>query len=124
MGKGNKKLNILIFTVMLLLMVLILTRGIAAYLSQQNISLTSEVSELVSTNQWIKYQISDKMSLDKIEIKAKENLGMVEASNSSIKYVKINMKDIAAGEEVTKPDWKTILRNNIEEIFNGQKIKW
>ena len=64
------------------------------------------------------------MSLDKIEIEAKEKLGMSEASNNNIKYVKINMKDIAAGEEVAKVDWKTLLRNNIEEIFNGQKIKW
>lgn len=123
MGKGNKNLNILIIVVLSLLMVLILTRGIAAYLSQQNIALTNKVSELVSTNQWIKYQISDKISLDKIEVAAKERLGMIEVANDNIKYIKINMADIALGQGTKKEDWITLLRNNIEDIFNGTKNK-
>ena len=123
MEKGNKKLNTLIILVLSLLMVLILTRGISAYLSQQNIALTNKVSELVSTNQWIKYQISDKMSLDKIEVAAKERLGMIEVTNDNIKYIKINMVDIALGQRINKEDWMTLLKNNVEDIFNGTKNK-
>ena len=123
MEKGNKKLNTLIIVVLSLLMVLILTRGISAYLSQQNIALTNKVSELVSTNQWIKYQINDKILLDKIEVAAKERLGMIEVTNDNIKYIKINMADIALGQGTNKEDWMTLLRNNVEDIFNGTKNK-
>ena len=120
----NKRLNILIGTILLSLMVLILTRGIEAYLNQKNISLKNNISELVSTNQWIKYQISDKMSLDKIETYAKNNLGMVEITNENMKYVKVSMKKIAEGTVVAEENWQSLLKKNVEEIFDGQKFKW
>lgn len=123
MGKGNKKLNILLIIVLLLLMVFILTRGTAAYLSQKNIALTNKAIELISTNQWIKYQINDKMPLDRIEMVAKERLGMIEVTNNNIKYIKINMADIISGQGTKKEDWITLLINNVEDIFNGTKNK-
>lgn len=119
--KGNNKINTIFFLLMITVLLLITTRGIAANLNQRNLVLTKEVSELVSTNQWIKYQISDKISLEKIEIHAKSKLMMVDVTNKDIRYLSVDLNyvnEIKQAEE--NRAWYIKLQENVGDIFDGQ----
>ncbi|KAF0091446.1 MAG: hypothetical protein FD141_1235 [Fusobacteria bacterium] len=119
--KGNNKINIIFFLLMITVLLLITSRGIAANLNQRNIALTKEVSELVSTNQWIKYQISDKISLEKIEVHAKSKLMMIDVTNKDIRYLSVDLNyvnEIKQGE--TNKAWFIKLQENVGDIFDGQ----
>lgn len=119
--KGNNKINIIFFLLMITVLLLITTRGIAANLNQRNIALTKEVSELVSTNQWIKYQLSDKISLEKIEVHAKSKLMMVDVTNKDIKYLSVDLNYV---NEIKQAEsniaWFVKLQENVGDIFDGQ----
>lgn len=119
--KGNNKINIIFFLLMITVLLLITSRGIAANLNQRNIALTKEVSELVSTNQWIKYQISDKISLEKIEVHAKSKLMMIDVTNKDIRYLSVDLNYVNEIKQVeTKKAWFIKLQENVGEIFDGQ----
>lgn len=119
--KGNNIINIIFFLLMITVLLLITTRGIAANLNQRNIALTKEVSELVSTNQWIKYQLSDKISLEKIEVHAKSKLMMVDVTNKDIKYLSVDLNYV---NEIKQAEsniaWFEKLQENVGDIFDGQ----
>lgn len=118
--RGNNKVNIMFFVLMGTVLILITTRGLAANLNQRNITLNKEVSQLVSTNQWIKYQISDKISLDKIEIYAKSKLKMVELTNKNIKYLSVNLDYVnEIKQDTIKKSWIEKLQENVGDIFDG-----
>lgn len=119
--KGNNSINIIFFLLMATVLVLIATRGIAANLNQRNLVLNKEVSELVSTNQWIKYQISDKISLDKIEVYAKTKLHMVDVTNKDIRYVSVDLNYVnEIKQQEIKKSWQEKLQENVGDIFDGQ----
>jgi hypothetical protein len=106
---------------MITVLLLITTRGIAANLNQRNLVLTKEVSELVSTNQWIKYQISDKISLEKIEVHAKSKLMMIDVTNKDIRYLSVDLNYVNEIKQVeTKKAWFIKLQENVGDIFDGQ----
>lgn len=116
MGLSNGTLIVF----MTVLMLFVGTRAWAASLNQKNIRLTSEVRELVSTNQWIKYQISDKISLDKLEVYARDALQMQPLNNAAVQYLsvdmaKINQKAIVAAEST----WVDRLQQSVGDIFDG-----
>lgn len=119
--KGKNNMTVIFVVIMATILVLIAARGIAANLNQKNLALTSEVSQLVSTNQWIKYQISDKISLDKIETYARTKLNMTDVKNKDIRYVSVDLNYVneIKQEEIEKP-WHLKLQENVGEIFNGQ----
>lgn len=119
--KGNNKVNTVFILLMITVLLLITTRGIAANLNQRNLALTKEVSELVSTNQWIKYQISDKISLEKIEVHAKSKLMMVDVTNKDIRYLSVDLNYVneIKQEEINKA-WYIKLQENVGDIFDGQ----
>ena len=119
--KGKNNMTVIFVVIMATILVLIATRGIAANLNQKNIALSSEVSELVSTNQWIKYQISDKISLDKIETYARTKLNMTDVKNKDIRYVSVDLNYVneIKQDEIEKP-WHLKLQENVGEIFNGK----
>ena len=120
-NKGNNKVNIVLFLLMTTVLALIATRGIAANLNQRNIALNKKVSQLVSTNQWIKYQISDKISLDKIEVYAKSRLMMLDVTNKDIRYLAVDLNYV---NEIKQPEekrlWYIKLQENVGDIFDGQ----
>ena len=119
--KGSNKINIIFFLLMITVLLLITSRGIAANLNQRNIALSKEVSELVSTNQWIKYQISDKISLEKIEVHAKSKLMMVDVTNKDIRYLSVDLNYVNEIKQVeTKRAWFIKLQENVGDIFDGQ----
>lgn len=119
--KGNNKINIVFFLLMITVLLLITTRGIAANLNQRNTVLSKEVSELVSTNQWIKYQISDKISLEKIEVYAKSKLMMVDVTNKDIRYLSVDLNYVNEIKQVeSKKTWFIKLQENVGDIFDGQ----
>lgn len=124
MKKARSSINrptVIILASLAILAAVISTRGLAASLNQKNLALTSEVSELVSTNQWIKYQISDKISLDKIESYAKQNLQMVEAPNEQILTLDVDMNKInSSGTAEDRTGWLEMIQKNIGDIFDGQ----
>lgn len=124
MKKARSSINrptVIILASLAILAAVISTRGLAASLNQKNLALTSEVSELVSTNQWIKYQISDKISLDKIESYAKQNLQMAEAPNEQILTLDVDMNKInSSGTAEDRTGWLEMIQKNIGEIFDGQ----
>ncbi len=119
--KGSNKINIIFFVLMITVLLLITSRGIAANLNQRNITLTKEVSELVSTNQWIKYQISDKISLENIEVYAKSKLFMVDVTNKDIRYLSVDLNYVNEinQDEINKA-WYKKLQENVGDIFDGQ----
>ncbi len=119
--KGSNKINIVFFMLMITVLLLITSRGIAANLNQRNIALTKEVSELVSTNQWIKYQISDKISLEKIEVHAKSKLMMVDVTNKDIRYLSVDLNYVNEIKQAEiKEAWYIKLQENVGDIFDGQ----
>lgn len=119
--KGNNKINTVFLLLMITVLLLITTRGIAANLNQRNLALTKEVSELVSTNQWIKYQISDKISLEKIEVHAKSKLMMVDVTNKDIRYLSVDLNYVnEIKQEETNKAWYIKLQENVGDIFDGQ----
>ena len=119
--KGNNKINTIFILLMITVLLLITTRGIAANLNQRNLALTKEVSELVSTNQWIKYQISDKISLEKIEVHAKSKLMMVDVTNKDIRYLSVDLNYVnEIKQEETNRIWYIKLQENVGDIFDGQ----
>lgn len=119
--KGNSKINTVFLLLMITVLLLITTRGIAANLNQRNLALTKEVSELVSTNQWIKYQISDKISLEKIEVHAKSKLMMVDVTNKDIKYLSVDLNYVnEIKQEESRKAWYIKLQENVGDIFDGQ----
>ena len=124
MKKARSIINrptVIILAALATLAAMISTRGLAASLNQKNIALNNEVSELVSTNQWIKYQISDKISLDKIESYAKQNLQMAEAANEQILSLDVDMNKInSTGTEAPRTGWLEKIQKNIGDIFDGQ----
>lgn len=124
MKKARSSINrptVIILASLAILAAVISTRGLAASLNQKNLALTSEVSELVSTNQWIKYQISDKISLDKIESYAKQNLQMAEAPNEQILTLDVDMNKInSSGTAEDRTGWLEMIQKNIGDIFDGQ----
>lgn len=124
MKKARSSINrptVIILASLAILAAVISTRGLAASLNQKNLALTSEVSELVSTNQWIKYQISDKISLDKIESYAKQNLQMAEAPNEQILTLDVDMNKInSTGSAEDRTGWLEMIQKNIGDIFDGQ----
>lgn len=105
---------------MVVLTLFITSKGLSASLNQKNLGLREEVAELASTNQWIKYQISDKMSLDKIEAYARNSLAMTETAHINMNKVsvdldKINQTNIIA----TDYSWMDKLQKNVGDIFDG-----
>jgi hypothetical protein len=119
--KGNNKINTIFFLLMITVLLLITTRGIAANLNQRNLVLTKEVSELVSTNQWIKYQISDKISLEKIEVHAKSKLMMVDVTNKDIRYLSVDLNYVNEIKQAEDSKvWYIKLQENVGDIFDGQ----
>lgn len=124
MGKkrgGSNWITIVILSALAVLAALIATKGLAAGLNQKNITLNKEVEQLVSTNQWIKYQISDKILMDRIESTAKGSLGMGPASTDQIKYLAVDMKKINnPADGMKESNWLEKIRRNIGELFNGQ----
>lgn len=108
--------------VMALLIVFITAKGLSASLDQRNQSLQKEVAELASTNQWIKSQISDKISLDKIEAYARENLLMLDAAGASVTRAAVDMERISQTNAVaTESSWTERLQQNVGDIFNGKQ---
>ena len=108
--------------VMALLFVFITAKGLSASLDQRNQSLQKEVAELASTNQWIKSQISDKISLDKIEAYARENLLMLDAAGASVTRAAVDMERISQTNAVaTESSWTERLQQNVGDIFNGKQ---
>lgn len=119
--KGNNKINTIFILLMITVLLLITTRGVAANLNQRNLALTKEVSELVSTNQWIKYQISDKISLEKIEVHAKSKLMMVDVTNKDIRYLSVDLNYVnEIKQDETNRAWYIKLQENVGDIFDGQ----
>ncbi len=119
--KGNNSMNFIFILLMFTVLILITTRGLAANLNQKNIVLNKEVSELVSTNQWIKYQISDKISLDKIAVYAKSKLNMVDITNKDIRYISVDLNYVNEIKQVEiKKNWLEKLQNHVRDIFDGQ----
>ena len=108
--------------VMALLIVFITAKGLSASLDQRNQSLQKEVAELASTNQWTKSQISDKISLDKIEAYARENLLMLDAAGASVTRAAVDMERISQTNAVaTESSWTERLQQNVGDIFNGKQ---
>ena len=108
--------------VMALLIVFITAKGLSASLDQRNQSLQKEVAELAGTNQWIKSQISDKISLDKIEAYARENLLMLDAAGASVTRAAVDMERISQTNAVaTESSWTERLQQNVGDIFNGKQ---
>ena len=108
--------------VMALLFVFITAKGLSASLDQRNQSLQKEVAELAGTNQWIKSQISDKISLDKIEAYARENLLMLDAAGASVTRAAVDMERISQTNAVaTESSWTERLQQNVGDIFNGKQ---
>lgn len=108
--------------VMALLFVFITAKGLSASLDQRNQSLQKEVAELASTNQWTKSQISDKISLDKIEAYARENLLMLDAAGASVTRAAVDMERISQTNAVaTESSWTERLQQNVGDIFNGKQ---
>ena len=108
--------------VMALLIVFITAKGLSASLDQRNQSLQKEVAELAGTNQWIKSQISDKISLDKIEAYARENLLMMDAAGASVTRAAVDMERISQTNTVaTESTWTERLQQNVGDIFNGKQ---
>ena len=119
--KGKNSINIIFISLMATFFIFIATRGLSANLNQKNLSLTKEVSELVSTNQWIKYQISDKISLDKIAVHARTKLNMVDITNKDIKYLSVDLNYINAIKQMElEKNWLDKLQKNVRDIFDGQ----
>ncbi len=111
-----------IILLMGLLIVFITAKGLSANLDQKNQSLQKEVAELASTNQWIKSQISDKISLDKIEAYARENLLMMDAAGASVTRAAVDMERISQTNTVaTESTWTERLQQNVGDIFNGKQ---
>lgn len=107
---------------MALLFVFITAKGLSASLDQRNQSLQKEVAELASTNQWTKSQISDKISLDKIEAYARENLLMLDAAGASVTRAAVDMERISQTNAVaTESSWTERLQQNVGDIFNGKQ---
>ncbi len=118
-NKGNNNLNLVFILLMVTVLTLITTRGLAANLNQKNIGLNKEVSELVSTNQWIKYQISDKISLDKIVVYAKTKLNMVDITNKDIRYISVDLNYVNEIKQIeVKKNWLEKLQVNVRNIFD------
>ncbi|MDD2370685.1 MAG: hypothetical protein PHQ32_01645 [Firmicutes bacterium] len=119
--KGNNSMNYIFILLMVTVLVLITTRGLATNLNQKNIVLNKEVSELVSTNQWIKYQISDKISLDKIAVYAKTKLHMTDITNKDVKYLSVDLNYVNEIKQLEiKENWLEKLQNHVRDIFDGQ----
>ena len=83
----------------------------------------SKIHSLASANEWIKYEINDKFSLENIENFAKNKLNMNEIDYSQVKVVSVNMDKI--NEPIVIIDnknefWFNKLQKTIGELLNVQ----
>lgn len=106
------------------LFLFITVRGVSSSLSQENLRLQEEKHALASSNEWIKYEINDRISLDRVANYAKTDLGMQEASNEQVKVVPVDMAKI--NEPVVRTvdvdhngDFLARLQKTVGELFNG-----
>lgn len=106
------------------LFLFITVRGISSSLSQENLRLQEEKHALASSNEWIKYEINDRISLDRVANYAKTDLGMQEASSDQVKVVSVDMNKI--NEPVVKTadvendgNFLARLQKTVGELFNG-----
>lgn len=117
------------FVIILLvfLFVFVTIRGVLSNLNQEKLKLEKEVHSLASSNEWIKYEINDKISLDNLE-KYAARAGMTEAVKEQIEVVIFNKNKIIPSSALAIKKEKSVFNfsfNNIKkaigEFFNGKQ---
>lgn len=122
--KKGKKFNRKIPLLLLVLFLFVTARGFSSYLDQENLKLQGELHSLASSNEWLKYEINDKVSLNQVEEYAKNNLQMSEPTDAQIQGVGVDLEKIQAplvkDDEGLKTGWLAKMQKTVGDIFNGK----
>lgn len=113
----------LAITLLISLFVFVTVRGISSNYSQEKLKLEKEVHSLASSNEWIKYEINDKISLENLEAYS-VGAGMAEAKKEQIEVIPVDKTKIdpppVVIEEVKEESFFDNIKRTIGEFFNGQ----
>ena len=96
-------------------------RGVSSNFNQERLKLEKEIHSLTSSNEWIKYEINDKISLDNLEKYALE-VGMKEVTKEQIEVVIIDKNKINPASVITEKKEESFFYNikrAIGELLNG-----
>ena len=121
--KGTAIYTKLAIILLVSLFLFVTIRGVSSNFNQEKLKLEKEVHSLASSNEWIKYKINDKISLDNLE-KYASGAGMAEATKEQIEVVivdknKINPPPVVAAEK--EESFFDSIKRTIREFFNGQQ---
>ena len=121
--RGTAIYTKLAITLLISLFLFVTIRGVSSNFNQEKLKLEKEAHSLASSNEWIKDEINDKISLDNLERYA-AGAGMTEATKAQIEVVAIdkNKIDPPPVVEATKEEsFFDSIKRTIGEFFNGQQ---